>query len=330
LAGGLLSEPSRRRIESLRADVAMLERLEQARLDQAAVKDSHFDTAAADAAYDTAFREYGLGVEGVTPQAVAGQIRARSIQPQLVAALDDWAYVRRELKREGWGRLGAIARAADPDPWRNRLRDALEGKDSRALEELAASAPVGEWPAITLVLLDRLSRGTPVGERVVALLRQAQQRYPADFWINHELAAHLAELRPPRTEEAIGYYRAAVALRPHSPGARLNLGEALRGKGALDEAIAEYREAIHHKKDYAAPHSCLGIALAEKGRLDEAIDEFREALRLKKDFSEAHKTWAMPWRRRAVWTKPFPRSGKLSASRTMTPMPTTTWAMPCN
>jgi tetratricopeptide (TPR) repeat protein len=79
-----------------------------------------------------------------------------------------------------------------------------------------------------------------------------------------------------------------VALRPQSPGARVNLGIALYDKGAPDEAIAAYQEAIRIKKDYAEAHSNLGVALAAKGRLDAAINECREALRIKKDFAEAH------------------------------------------
>src|SRR5262249_39565838 len=150
---------------------------------------NHYDWDGANAAYATAFRAYGLDVQGLAPQELADQIRARPIRLQLVAALDVWAYVRRELNIEGWERLVAAARVADPDPdaGRNQLRDALEGQDPKALEKLAAAGAAGEWPPATLLLLAQLSRDTPASERVVDLLRQAQQRHPADFWINHEL-----------------------------------------------------------------------------------------------------------------------------------------------
>ncbi|HEY7424072.1 MAG TPA: tetratricopeptide repeat protein [Gemmataceae bacterium] len=153
-------------------------------------------------------------------------------------------------------------------------------------------------------------------------MRQLQQRHPNDFWVNHELAFCLHRLRSPRLEEAIRFYTAAIALRPQSPGAHNNLGNALydngrldeaiaeyrealrinkdfaevrcnlanplHDKGLLDEAIAEHREAIRIKKDYAKAHNNLGNALRAKGQVDEAIDEYREAIRIKKDFAQAH------------------------------------------
>src|SRR5207245_495890 len=85
-----------------------------------------------------------------------------------------------------------------------------------------------------------------------------------------------------------GFYRAAVALRPESPGERLNLGSALKDKGDIAVAIAMYHEAIRLKKDYAGAHASLGMALRHKGDVDGAITECREAIRLKDDFSEAH------------------------------------------
>jgi Flp pilus assembly protein TadD len=126
------------------------------------------------------------------------------------------------------------------------------------------------------------------GERALTLLRQAQEQHPDDFWANHELALYLHQSRHPRLEEAVRYYTAAVALRPQSPGARVNLGMALYDRGDLDGAIAQARAAIHLKADYAEAHNNLGIALRNKGRLDEVIDEYREALRLKGDFPMAH------------------------------------------
>jgi serine/threonine protein kinase/tetratricopeptide (TPR) repeat protein len=278
----------RQQAGQLRADLEMAARLEEPRLLMADFRilinnEDHYrtnDPDGADAAYATAFREYGLDVEGLDPQAVADWIRTRSIQPQLVAALDYWAYVRRGLKREGPGRLVAVARAADPDPWRNRLRDVLEGQDPKALEELAAAASAGEWPTATLLLLARLSRQTPASERVVDLLRQARRPHPGDFWINHELGYHLLTLGWLRAEEAVPYCMAAVALRPKSLAAHNNLGRALWAKVQMEEAIAEWREAIRLQKDNYQAHLALSHALRDKGQLDEAIAKFREAIRI--------------------------------------------------
>jgi tetratricopeptide (TPR) repeat protein len=184
--------------------------------------------------------------------------------------------------------IAYVSRAADPDPWRNRLRGALEGKGLTSLAKLAAAARGDRLPPATVVLLARLTAGTGAAERVVVLLRQARQRHPADFWINHELGYCLSKLRPAQLEEAIRYYTAAVSLRPQSPAAHNNLGLALNDKGRLDEAIACIREAIHLDKDDARTRTNLGWVLSRLGKTDEAIACYRLAIRLKKDSLEAH------------------------------------------
>jgi tetratricopeptide (TPR) repeat protein len=123
---------------------------------------------------------------------------------------------------------------------------------------------------------------------VAAILRQAQQRHPDDFWVNFELGSCLYHLRPPRLEEAIRYYTAAVAVRPESIAARENLGIALADKGKLDEAIVQFRQAIRHQPDHASTHNSLGRALYAKGELDEAIACYRKAIALDPKFAYAH------------------------------------------
>jgi tetratricopeptide (TPR) repeat protein len=81
---------------------------------------------------------------------------------------------------------------------------------------------------------------------------------------------------------------AALALRPDSPGANVNLGAAQFANNELDDAIACFQKAIRLKSDYAAAHYDLGMALARKGNQDRAIACFQEAIRLKPDFFEAH------------------------------------------
>jgi tetratricopeptide (TPR) repeat protein len=321
LAGVWADRALRREVEELDRDLEMALRLQEARLRGAAARDRRFDWQAASAAYEEAFAWYGLEVESGDPRQAGEFIRSRSIWLQFAAALDDWA---------GWRNCGnkdcrhllAIARVADPDKWRNRLRDALERTDPRAVEELAASAQGDELPPATVVLLARVTRGYAREEQAVTALQQAQQRHPDDFWVNFELGACLANSRPPRLEEAIRFYTAAVALRPQSPGAWLDLGYALGNRGKVDEAIVcarkairlqpdsslahfnlgnglqnkgevneamrEYREAIRLDPNYAKPHNNLGRALAEQGKLDEAMAHFRQAIRLDRGHATAH------------------------------------------
>ncbi len=278
----------RQQIKILIEDLEMARKLQEARLRITAVKNGRFDIEAGARAYADAFREYGFNIDGLDPHMVGEQIRARAIHRQLVAALDYWALILKTLNAEGWSHRLAVARAADEDPSRNRLRDWLEGKDPKAVEELTAAGGEEELPAQTLDLLGNLAFRTSSAERVVALLERAQQRHPDDFWINQLLVALHNRSQPRRLEKEIRFASVAVALRPLSPGARYNLGVALQNNGQLNEAIPEYREAIRLKEDYAEAHVQLGDALAGKGRLDEAIAEYRAAVRIKKDFPEAH------------------------------------------
>src|SRR5262249_4907891 len=248
LAGGILGHDLRLRVEQLQMNVRMLAELERIRLEQSAVVDDHFDFVGADRTYGQAFSEYGIDVEALTTAEVGGRVRGSAIRTQLVAGLDNWAHAcalarKGELSQKG-GQLLAVARLVDPDAWRNRLRDMVLSRDPAELEQLARSAPVKELPIATLSLLGSQALATKQsGPLFIELLRGAQQRFPSDFWINEYLGWALSNARPPRLEEAVGFFRIAVALRPQSPGARVNLGNALQRKGDEEGAISETREA---------------------------------------------------------------------------------------
>jgi serine/threonine-protein kinase len=277
-------------LEAEGRDRHMLRRLDGIRLRQGEVKDGHFDTPRTDEDYEKTFRAYGIDVDKSSPEEAAALIRARPIRQELAAAVDNWAAVRRGKAGEAsprWRRLLAVARRADPDPWRNRLRAALEKGDVRALRTLARGVPVGRQPASTLVwLADVLHPANPGA--AVGLLRRALPYHRGDFWLNTNLALYLTELRPPRLEEALPYYTAALALRPDSPGAFLNFGYALNDKGQFEEAVAAYREAIRLKKDFAGAYYNLGIALHNKGDWRGAEAAYRRAIALAPKRPDAH------------------------------------------
>jgi tetratricopeptide (TPR) repeat protein/serine/threonine protein kinase len=278
----------RREFTELGRDLEMAARLEEIRLGESAVKGVNYDLARADPEYARAFRAYGIDVEALPPAEAADLIRARAIPEELAAALDDWAGIRGATDERGAHRLRAVARAADPDPERNRLRDALESGERQVLEELAASKKVDGLPPSTLVLLAGALRKVQAGERAEAVLRRAQQLHPDDFWINQRLAYYLVSSRPPRPEEATRFYTAAVAIRPQSPGVHLGLGFVLRARGKQREAAEEYRRAIDLQPDYAAAHNNLGSAWKDLGELAEAEAEFRRATQLQPDFALAY------------------------------------------
>ncbi len=181
-----------------------------------------------------------------------------------------------------------IARLADPDEQRGKLRQALEDDDRKELLRLAESQLV-VWlsPATLIILADGLQR-TGDAKRGLPLLREGQRRHPDDFWINHQLGSVSLNTKPAQVEDAIRFFTAAVALRPKSPYAHLNLGVALGEKGSLAEAVACFRQAIALKPVLPEAHYNLGTALQEQGKLAEAEAAYRKAIALKPDFAAAH------------------------------------------
>jgi eukaryotic-like serine/threonine-protein kinase len=275
------------RVRDMLADLEMAQRLEEIRLQKAnLVGGRFFNTEAADRAYAEAFRHFGVDVEGKGggPEAAAPRIRESAVREELVSALDDWAGLAQNRERRT--RLLEVARQADPDPWRDRLRDPKLWRDRAALERLAREADRAGLSPAQLVLLARLL-GRAGGDSV-PLLESTQRRYPGDFWSNFELANALA-WRHGRPDEAVLYYRAALAIRPQNVAVYANLGAALAETGRLSEAIAAYRKAIELKPDDAGAHNGLGRALHANGDLDGAVASHRQAIRLKPEVASFHR-----------------------------------------
>ena len=90
----------------------------------------HEDPKLRDDQFAEAFRSYGIDVETLDPaEAVPASPHPRS-RWTLPVRLDNWAHNRRGRISPpdiaGARRLVAVAKLADPDPWRNRLRDAVD------------------------------------------------------------------------------------------------------------------------------------------------------------------------------------------------------------
>jgi serine/threonine-protein kinase len=228
----------RRRVEKSLADLLLVGRLDAVRLKAATLPAGEFDYRGADRDYARAFRRTPLGRQGQGVRASAAWVKESAVRKRLVAALDDWALVTQQHWRRAW--LLAVALQADPDPWRDRFRQPALWQDRAALERLARQAKVGMLSPQLLTALGSALRKT--GANAVPLLMAAQGRFPQDFWLNFDLGDALWEAKKPG--KAIGYYRAALALRPHTSAVYNNLGLALQDKGRLEEASACFQKAI--------------------------------------------------------------------------------------
>jgi superkiller protein 3 len=246
-----------------------------------------------------ALRDYGMPPGKGGPAVVADRIRQRpdAVRTALLAALDEWLAMADapalELVEPHRDWLRAVLKAAEPaDGWKQRLREAraVKGLNRRraTLKKLAQEVDVAKLPPLALrSLAERL---VVIGstESAIRLLREAHRQYPGDFWVNHLLSVALRAQSPSQGDEAVRFLTAAVALRPHSPGAHLNLGLALYDIGKLDDAVASYRKAVELDPKYAAAHNNLGVALYGKGKVDEAIACYRQAIELDPKLAGVH------------------------------------------
>jgi serine/threonine-protein kinase len=268
------------RLEQARRDLDLVARLDAIRLKRATWLGDRFDTAGADRGYEEAFRDAGMAEVGGDIEVAAAWLGDSAVRDALVAALDDWAACAGKHERRNW--LLAVARRADPDPWRDRVRDPAVWDDGTGLARLVrGKAAADQSPQLLAALALRVPR-----EEAERLLRRAQERHPEDFWLNFSLGDALAEGKKPG--EAVGFYRAALALRPGTYAVYNNLGVALDAKGKVDEAIACYRKAIALDPKLAGAHTNLGVALCDKGKVDAAIGEYRKAIDLDPRLAPAH------------------------------------------
>jgi eukaryotic-like serine/threonine-protein kinase len=285
LDGGALGPEARRRAEQLRQDVRMLAELDQIRRRAEGRRTAMFDSAKAAKQYAAAFAAYGLDVAALEPSQAAVRVRDSAIREALLGGLDAWMQAELVTDRT---RLRAVADGADDSAWRRAFREAALARDATRLQTLAGQAEALAQPPDVLARLGSVLEAASLPNRAEAVLRQAQARHPGDFWINYDLGHVLIFGPSPRPDEAVGYFRAAVAVRPGSAEARSILGLALSASGQTDRAIAAYRQAIELDPEYAVAHKNLGDALRGQGKLDEAIARFQKAVKLDSQFAQAH------------------------------------------
>jgi tetratricopeptide (TPR) repeat protein len=279
-SGGDVDAALGARVRRLARDLEMARRLDEAQLAGMVIdpKNNAFDSRKIGPALRSAFAWYGIDLEAFDVERTAGRIRDSVIRDAIVSALDEWEY--RGPPTLDRARLYDLIDRTDIHPWRTKLRAAWRSKDTAAVRALVQDPAALEQGSTTLMQAQLWLVRNGEARLATELFRRAQRRHPQDFWINTQLA-WLLNLVDPLTEEAIGYLRVAVALRPKSAGTRYNLGRFLFVAAKdLDGAEAEFRAALRLEADYQQARMLLGNVLREQGRLAEAAAEHRRALRL--------------------------------------------------
>jgi tRNA A-37 threonylcarbamoyl transferase component Bud32/tetratricopeptide (TPR) repeat protein len=244
--------------------------------------------------YVAAFRDYGIDVTSLAPDEAARRVNARVARADLIVALDYWGL--QCLRSRGPGPVArhalAVSRLADPDPWRNQFRDAVERRDLPALRKMAGEKNAADLPVPILIVFgaavaDRSYVDPKSGwitywpsDRVgVALLREARRRAPGDFWANYQLGVVLSRASPTPVNEVARYLGAAAAIRPDLPIVRGKLAAALEGAADFPGALAASREEVASHPDDVGALQSLATQLWQFGELTESAECFREVIR---------------------------------------------------
>lgn len=230
------------------------------------------------------FRERGIDLDLLDPEEAAGRVRESAIARELILGLDQWAALEASgVLRDPQlaERLFLVAQLSDADVWSSQLRNARTASDLETLILLSQDEKVLEAAPSTLDLLARTFRSLGQRSREEDVLRRAQRRHPADFWLNARLGGLLAATGRP--DEALRFLAAAVAVRPRSGYARHLLGLAWLARGDAEEAFEAFRNDI--ELEPASPRSYAKLSeLVEtrasrlSGRTLDALLETLEAV----------------------------------------------------
>jgi protein O-mannosyl-transferase len=99
-----------------------------------------------------------------------------------------------------------------------------------------------------------------------------------NFLIENNMALIMAEAG--RHDEAIKFYRNAIAEQPEVPEPHVNIAQELMISGKPDEALTQLTEALRLKPNLPLAHMDSALLLASKGKMDEANVHLNELLRL--------------------------------------------------
>jgi serine/threonine-protein kinase len=244
--------------------------------------------------YAPLFAEHGLHVAAGEAESAAWVLRHPPlIRERLIAGLDAWLGLARQLKAPEAAWLFGVLQAADGDGWRKSLRAAVDRDDVPEVDRLAQSEALGRQPPQTVLLLADYFRPRSQA-RLTQLLRAAQAHYPADFWINFALAdalyqKHLTALsEATEFEDVVRFYTTALALRPENLQVQSLLGWALWLRGRRADGRLVLEQARARQPNYFAPHLYLGHMSMLEGKRQEAEASYGEALKLQPRSGLAH------------------------------------------
>jgi tetratricopeptide (TPR) repeat protein len=226
-----------------------------------------------------------------TPAAEAAErVKGSLVKERLLAALDWWLAVEQSAWEMLAGDPGSawvreVLRSADPDPYRDLVRDAVLASDRRTMSALLDRQEALAQPARYAAILGA-HEGVGAPARRRAILESALRDRPGDLSLLITLGRSYRPNPQDRegVRERVRWFQAAVVADPRSASAHIGLGTALYHKGDQDGAIAEFRKLVELLPNDPRGHLWLGDALEKsagnKAYADEALIRLQKAVDL--------------------------------------------------
>jgi serine/threonine-protein kinase len=286
----LMAEATRTRLQAVEAVVAreeaayeLAKELDDIAVEALASYDSRsLQQRKAVAKYEHVFARQGLDIHQPGTDWFASAMQSSPARFALIAALDNWAFLAEFIQDfQVTRRLLELARAADRDPWRDRLRDPAVRANREALTRLAEEADVGQESPTVLASLGVLLSYN--GADPTALFARALLNHPRDFWLNLHAAMHAVKDHG----LSAGLAQAALAVRPQSALAYMTLAWSLLHREDWAAALLAANWTIRSNPNYTLGYIQLGLALRGKKDLPGAVAAFKKAADIDPDYAYA-------------------------------------------
>jgi tetratricopeptide (TPR) repeat protein len=241
--------------------------------------------------YPRAFQRYGLAIDAEQPGRIAAAIRRSRIAEALRVGLEQWFFL--EPARAS---LREVLDADNVDRLRADIHAALAANQPERVRQLVLTA---HQAVLTPAFVTAVGMSSALPrEECLRLMKASWSRQPDFFPLAMALAARHTEMDvvPAGTkEEAVGWCRTAVALRPESAFAHHCLGVALGELGDQDGRLRELREAMRLAPRFERAASLLawGILNSDKasskpGTLDEALALYKSVVEVNPSSPAGH------------------------------------------
>lgn len=267
---------TRAELDRIHKDLMAIAKIDRVRLDSIDFRERRIAAATLARRYGEAFASLGIETNSEQASVYSNLLRTHPNRERLLAGISAWIILETDDKKRN--SLGNLIRMVEArDMYRSRLRDALFRRDDMLVNRLLKSQELTRQPPIYLCRLSVLMRNLNRENFALEVLQLGVNRHPGDFWLNAEMGGLWLHRKAVGLTPARRYFKAAVAIRPHSAGANYLLGIAAQRLGDFSESSNAFIRAIEQDPHFADAHLRLSAVLFEQNDIDGAFHHARRA-----------------------------------------------------